>query len=388
MANEVTTTEGKKNLLLAATKIADVYISDVTNLNAAVGVPMNDESKRCAVNAILSLCGDLGAESVKALPKEQLVQVLQFVTINGLDAMSGQVFIDKRWNGKEKRYDIKATPMGNAYEIMVKRYGVDVKTIHQAKIVHEGDEFTLPQFDGLNTTNIVFKPTLKGLDGKAIAIYYIIEKQDGTLDYAISTREGVAKNLMAQILNATLRNESINRNELMKKMEGKSLDELLSDPSLAEYVSPAYRSPATREQMIITKMKKNALLHYTRDLGAKAFASEAVSKAISADENSDMVMPTNVVAVDDGEAPKQAPTKIENFDVDDDGVVEEKPQNQPQKPVKNEKAEAVVVEEEPAKKAAKQTADTYVPKEVPPVQNTFVEAKKDDTVDVFGIDDL
>lgn len=353
MANEVTTTEGKKSALaLAASKIADGYLKEVSTLNASVGVPMSDEAKRCATNAVLYLCAELGAEEVRKIPAHQTIQVLQFVSINCLDVNSGQVFLDKRFNKREGRYDVRATPMGNAYEIMVRRFGVDVKTVHQAKIVHEGDEFTLPQFDGLKTTNIVYKPTLKGLDSKAIAVYYVIEKTDGTLDYAIATRDGVAKNLMAQILNATLREESVNRGELMKKLEGKSLDELLADPDLQRFISPAYRSPASRESMIITKMKKNALLHYTRDLGSKAFATEAVSKAVNEDAESDMLASGKVVSFQDGddkEPVREKPAqKIQNFEVDEDGVVDEKPEKQPQNPVKTEvKAEEPVKEAKP-----------------------------------------
>ena len=366
-ANGAMATANKSPIAIAANKIADIYISDLTNMNMAIGVPMTDESKRCAANLVLFLCGEMGAETVQKLPKAQLVQALQFVTVNGLDVMSVQVFVDKRLNRKTGEWTIKATPMGNAYEIMVRRYGVDVKTVHQARVVHEGDEFTLPQFDGLKSTNIVFKPTLKGLDGKAIAVYYIIEKTDGSLDYAIATRDQVARNLMAQILNATLRDEGVNRAELMKHLEGKSLDELLSDNYLAQWISPAYRSPASRESMIVTKMKKNALLHYTRDLGTKAYA-EVTAKVLDEAAENDMVIGNNVVAVEDAEPQKQA-RKIENFDVDDDGEVEEKnPAVSEEKPAKPQPIEEKPQVEEAAEKP--------------------VEKKEEAVVSVFDVDDL
>lgn len=312
MANEANVKEeGSKSLAVAANKIANLYISDVSNLNEAVGIPMTEESKRCAINAVLSLCGEIGASEVAKLPKEQIVQVLQFVSINGLDVFNGQVFLDKRKN-KNGGWSVKATPMGSAYEIMTAHFGVNVKTVHPARIVHEEDEFELPQFDGLKMTNVKHKMTLKGLDGKAIAVYYIIEKNDGTLDFAIATRDGVAKNLMAQILNASLRSADANRGEMMKRMEGKDLDQILSDPYFAPWISPAYRSPASRETMIIAKMKKNALMHYTRDLGASQ--NKAFSKVNSefVDTDSDMV-------VDQApEAPKLMKEKsvIQDFEVE------------------------------------------------------------------------
>ena len=354
MANEVATTE-RAPLAIAANKIADIYIKDVSNLNAAVGVPMTDEAKRCAVNAVLYLCGEMGASEVAKLPKEQLVQVLQFVTINGLDVFNGQVFLDRR-KTKEGGWSVKATPMGSAYEIMTSRFGVNVKTVHPARIVHEGDEFELPQFDGLKMTNVKHRMTLQGLDSKAIAVYYIIEKNDGTLDFAIATREGVGKNLMAQILNASLRDADVNRGELMKKLDGKTLDEILTDPYFAKWISPAYRSPSSRETMIVTKMKKNALMHYTRDLGTqqnKAFA--AVNSNL--DEDNDMVVSYQEPAPETpAEIPQKA--KIQDFDVDDNGVVEEAPKKTAKPQQKEEKqVQAEVVEdvqkpvEEPVKPA-------------------------------------
>ncbi len=370
-ANTVTVKEENK-LQIAANKIANIYLSDISNLNAAVGMPMTEESKRCGVNALLYLCGEMGADAVQALPKAQLVQVLQFVTINGLDVFSGQVFMDKRQNKRTGEWSIKATPMGSAYEIMTKRFGVDVKTVHPARIVHEGDDFTLPQFDGLKMTNAVLKPTLKGLDGKAIAVYYIIEKTDGTLDFAIATRDGVAKNLMAQILNATLREDGVNRSELMAKMEGKSLDDLLSDPYLSKWISPAYRSPASRESMIVTKMKKNALLHYTRDLGSAAYTKVNAS-VVADDEASDMVT-ASVVA-----EPVSKPNKIADFSVDEEGVVEV-----PENPAKPEPKVEIAGKAAEAENPAKPTPTPETPK----AEEAPKEEAEAEQMSVFGFDDL
>lgn len=327
MTNEVAKTNsgepaktGEGQLAIAANKIANIYLSDVENLNAAVGVPMNDEAKRCGVNAILKLCGDLGAAEVQKLPKEDLVQVIQFVTINGLDVFSGQVFLDKRWDKEKKSYSVKATPMGSAYEIMVKRFGVDVKTVHPAWVIHDGDKFTMPQYEGLKITPPRLEQTLKGLSGKAIAVCYPIEKKSGDAEYVISTREEVAKNLMAQILQNTLSNANISRNELMKKMANMTLDDLLSSDELAPYISPNYRSPASRESMIIAKMKKNALLHYTRDLGSKAYA--AVANSVENANNQDM-MSKDVVASVDGTEEAEQGTKLNDFTADENGVIPE-----------------------------------------------------------------
>lgn len=363
MANEVAT-KNNSPIAIAANKIANIYISDLSNLNEAVGVPMTEESKRCAVNAVMALCADMGADVVQQLPRAQLVQVLQFVSLNGLDVFSGQVFLDKRFNKKTGTWSVKATPMGSAYEIMTQRYGANVKTVHPARVVHEGDEFELPQFDGLEMTPVHFKPTLKGLDGKAIAVYYLIEKTDGTLDFAIATREGVARNLMAQILNATLREEGINRRELMAHLAGKTLDELLNDEYLAKWISPAYRSPSSCEMMIIGKMKKNALLHYTRDLGSAAYAK--VAPAIEEAEGTDMVK-REYVDVESVQNPQIA-TKVNDFEVEEpEAEVEIKP--------------------EPGQIIVGFPADETTKEEAPKPEEPKPEEKPIDT-DPFGIDDL
>lgn len=370
MGNELTKAPAgesatKNKLALAATKLADFYLADLTNLNAAVGMPINEETKRCAVNLLLELCSTYGAEAVRNIPTAQMVNALQFVTLNGLDVFAGQVFLDTRKDKNGNIVSIKATPQGNAYEIMVRRFGVDVKKLHTAKIVHEGDEFQMPQFDGLKMTNVIFKPTLKGLDGKAIAVYYLIEKTDGTLDMAIATREGVAKNLMAQILNATLRDSSVNRHDLMKHMEGKTLDELLTDPTLERFISPAYKSPASRESMIVQKMKKNALLHYTRDLGSKAYA--AVADQIEGDENSDMVAGKNVVYDASGEPNAEPKKKIADFSVTEDGEVKTEATEVPEK---SDLEPATATEEAKADKVAEQ------PKNEPEKAKEAMEAKE------------
>ena len=384
MENQVTKVEDKplvptdNKLAIAANKIADIYLSDVSNLNAAVGMPMTGESKRCGVNAILYLCGEMGASEVQKLPKEQLVQVLQFVTINGLDIYSGQVFIDKRWDKDKKCYSIKATPMGNAYEIMVGHFGVDVEKVHPAWIIHEGDKFTMPQHNGLSIVPATWTQTLEGLSGKVIAICYPIEHKKGDPEFVVSTREEVAKNLMAQITNAALRDQNISRNDLFNEMEGKTLEQLLADENLARFISPAYRNPASRESMIITKMKKNALMHYTRDLGNKAF--ESVADVLHQDTDNDMVQKDVVSEVGDSTKPIGS-TKVEDFPSDDVGVINQTPDEQ-------EEQNPEVVDPETPKVEAKPVAAS-TPVEASPKKEE--ETKKDDgepKIDFFNTGDL
>lgn len=366
-------------LRFAASKLTNIYISDLSKTNEMVGVDTSPESRRCAMNLILALCSEHGMADVQNLPREQLLAMIQFVMINGLDVNAGQVFVDKRKDSEGKLVSVKATPQGSAWEIMVRRWGADVKALHQARVIHEGDIFELPQYEGLKVTPLIHKPTFKGLDGKAIGIYYIVEKKDGSLDYLVTTREGVAKNLMAQILNAALKDRNINRDDLMQKMDGKSLDELLTDPYLRQFISPAYRSPSSREQMIITKMKANALRHYTRDLGDKSNMDTATKKAIDEGADDDMIN-KNVVGVTDGEEaekPAKALPKIQDFEVDD---IPQEPTAKPAEIVAEPAPIAEVVKpEEPKEKSAEPAYSEPETKKAEPEHRQ---------VSIFDVEDL
>lgn len=256
----------------AVTKTNDYYISDMLAGNAKLGIDTSEAGKKCALNFLTTLFNDLGDEAVRAVPKAQIVRAMQFVSMNELDIYSGQVFIDKRWNGTRKVYDYVAQPQGDGIELMVRKFGANVKTVHPAWIIHEGDTFTTPFYDGLHAVAPTLKTTLASLDSKAIAVCYVIEMKDGGVEYQIATREGVARNVQAQILNNALKgDEKANLAKIREQIDGKTLDQLITDKDLIArgLVNPTYTSPSAREGMIIRKMKKNALLHFVRDMGAR-----------------------------------------------------------------------------------------------------------------------
>lgn len=292
----------KKNELSAfVTAATNRYMSEIGNLSANLGLGnLTDTAKRCGSNLMIYIAAKYGKEEFGLFKSAELIQALQFVTINELDVFSGQVFVDVRdeWKDKVKtgKKTLAATVQGTGLENMVRRFGVGVKSLHGPYIVHDGDEFAMPCFDGTKMTPPVLKPKLDSDSKKALMVYYLIEKNDGTTEMASASRETVARNLGAAILNASLKNkEKVDRDALMAKIDGKSLDELLADNYLASFISPAYRSPSSREQMIVTKMRKNALLHYTRDLGARSLLGAESLKG-----DGDMLA-SNVVATSTGE---------------------------------------------------------------------------------------
>lgn len=162
---------------------------------------------------------------------------------------------------------------GNGNDAILKTYGVNVKDVKMAWLVREGDGFEYPSFNGLEITAPKWQP--KSYTGKVIRVVYPVVKTDGTIDWLISEREDVAKNLKAHIANNLLGSKYKDvRSKILDKIADMSLEKLLSDESLKEYISPAWLNGSSREDMIIRKMKNNATKKYPKDF-KNAFVAEA-----------------------------------------------------------------------------------------------------------------
>ena len=348
----------KKNELSAfVTAATNRYMSEIGNLSTSLGLGgLTDSAKRCGSNLIIYIAAKYGKDAFSSVfTNTDVIQALQFVTINELDVFSSQVFLDVRdeWKDGHKtgKKTLAATVQGTGLENMVRRFGVGVKSLHGPYIVHDGDEFTMPCFDGTKMTPPVLKPKMGSDSKKAMMVYYLIEKDDGTTEMASASRETVARNLGAAILNAALKDKNLDREALMSKFDGKSLDEMLSDNYLNKFISPAYKSPSSREQMIITKMRKNALLHYTRDLGARSLLGAESLKG-----DGDMLA-SNVVATSTGEE-EEVGEKIADISMEEPKKLEAKADAKPaaDEPKADENGEA---KPEPVKVAAAAEDDPF-----------------------------
>ena len=58
--------------------------------------------------------------------------------------------------------------------------------------------------------------------------------------------------------------------ELNKFAETHSVDELIDNPTYAAYINPTYTSGGSKEQMILRKMKNNALKNYPKEYDSAA----------------------------------------------------------------------------------------------------------------------
>src|SRR5699024_6119405 len=57
------------------------------------------------------------------------------------------------------------------------------------------------------------------------------------------------------------------KKELLAKLEDRELEELIADPEFESYISPAWKSPQSRESMIVRKMRNNVTKKIPKDFG-------------------------------------------------------------------------------------------------------------------------
>ena len=149
------------------------------------------------------------------------------------------------------------------------------------------------------------------------------------------------------------------RDEFYKRvdteLENMKVDEILANPEWLEWVNPTYSSGGSKEQMIIRKMKNNALKNYPKEYD-NAYIKNSVENMYedrddSLDEKPKKIQGGDVDVVEKVEKEINAPvneTAPKDFEVSEDGevvkeekkvvdaVVETKQEEIPQSPSKPE----------------------------------------------------
>lgn len=299
MANEVEKVKKNEVALSGGLALQNQLLGELDKANKEFGANFTPYGKTCAINCIagiVSFCKSNGIEINKIDPTLLRLQVqnVGFTELN-YASIPSEIYFDLRKatirdkEGNEREiYTIAIKPQGAGNEKLVRKYGVGLKKgtgLHNAILVRDGDEFIMPQFDGLKMSNPVYKPQLKNANNKVVAVVYPAEKEDGSVEYLIATRDSVKANIIAQIRQNTLyafkeeytakngktyeRNSKEKRDEFYKWLdsycENLTVDEMLADEKLTEYVNPTYTSGGSKEQMILRKMKNNALKNYPKE---------------------------------------------------------------------------------------------------------------------------
>lgn len=344
--NDVVKVEQKA--LTGALKVQSELMNELNVSSENNGVEFTDYGKKCVMNAISGLVTLATSQGIdfKQINGSMLKLALQNVGYTELNyaAMPSEVYFDLRKVRNQDgttSYLPSIKPQGAGNEKLLRKYGVGLKKdtgLRSPWLVREGDEITFPSFDGLEM--IPPKWTPKSYDKKVIMVVYPAQKIDGSVEYLIATREGIKANIIAQIRQNTLyafqkfdgkskvvdedaRNKFYD--ELNKFAEEHKVDELIDNPKYAPYINPTYTSGGSKEQMILRKMKNNALKNYPKEYN-NSTQRDAVESMW--EDNDDSIKEKPSVAKDVvSKVEKELDEKtnegaIQDFTVDEDGVVE------------------------------------------------------------------
>jgi len=313
VANEVAP---KKEFTTAISKWSNALTNLVTKDFSEVGVPFDDDNKRCALHAVESifhLVTESGTE-MKNLNTSNLREVVEHCASLKLDAaaMPRECFfqIRKRKVGNNWTASVEMGIEGAGYEAMLRNYGVNVKTVYPTWVIKDGDTFVFPKRKGLKVEPPEWEPA--GKSNKVIRVVVPIMLNDGTEQYLMSDRKDVVVNLFAHIRN-NLMNETFGicenrykatdkqkeeiagkKEEIYEKLrQCETVDEMLAISEARPYISAAWLD--STEAMITRKMINNCVKKFPKSLNTIAHRSalemndeyKAAQEEISVNENAE-----------------------------------------------------------------------------------------------------
>lgn len=305
-------------------KAQTVFINELESSLEHNGLQMDEEQRACAMSAILTM-SDLCNENqidINSFDKSKILAILQQITTLRLNfnAIPRECYMILR-----KNYDPQTRTItghyfdwgveGDGNDKLVRRYGVGIKKMYSPWIIREHDKFTNAVFKGLE----VIPPSWEPVDynSKAIKVVYPVEFEDGDVRYYIADRNGVAINLAAHIINNTKMKKDkelppAEKKRIKEELNGKTLDEILGNQNLMQWASPAWNDPHSREQMIIRKMRNNAVKPIPKDFG-NAFTAYAYEQTYE--------------DYDQYRQPNESPEDALEAEVDEQAGTEEMPEN-------------------------------------------------------------
>ena len=291
------------------------------------GVQFDDYSKKCAMAAmgsIFQLVQGTEKTTMKDLNTSNLREIVEQCASLKLNAnaVPREVYFQlrsKQINGEWKKV-VEMGIEGDGNDALLRQFGNEIEKVYPVWLVKEGDDFTYPKRKGIEITPPEWNP--KGLSDKTIRVVYPIKLTDGTVDYLMAEREPVRTNLIAHIRN-NLMNETFgiceNRYKATPKQKEEikskkteimdavracdTLEDILKCEAAIPYISAAWLD--TPENMIIRKMRNNAIKKFPKNLNQIASSSllqlddtyKAAQEEIAENENSqEFEVEENVVA--------------------------------------------------------------------------------------------
>ena len=301
--------EPKSSFFPTVAKVQEQYVTMIEKAANEIGLDYDSYQKTCAFNCISYMqellikqgltFNEVDTTNVTkilqrfamlrlnaaAYPRECYI-ILRDETIKVRDQETGQLK-DK----KVKMFDAGIEGDGN--DKLLRKNGIDIKKVYPIWKIREKDDFTYPSYKGIEMVPPTWTP--HDFTSKIIRIVYPIQKEDGDIEYYISEREDVKNNLLAHI-NQNLMKEyfgtstygltdrkeikrinmevSQKRAAIINEVKDKTLEEILDDESVQQYMSPAWRSAHSRESMIVRKMRNNATKPIPKDFENSMIAIE------------------------------------------------------------------------------------------------------------------
>lgn len=272
-------------LSTALAKTQAFYLSELTASFSKSELVIDAEQRACIVSAISAMMAECKKQgiTVKEVDQSNLLGILGQIALLRINLTAvpaqGYIIIRNKKQGDAWTKVFEFSIMSDGHDALARKFGVGVKKIYPFWAVREGDDFTYPAFTGIEISPPTWAP--KGYAGKVLRVVYPVEYEDGSVVYYIAERDGVTANLQAHIINNTKMSKDLTnkqKDEIRDKIAGMDIAAMLSDPTLAGYISPAYKDPHSREAMIVRKMRNNALKQIPLDFGS-AYTADAYREA-------------------------------------------------------------------------------------------------------------
>ncbi|PRO78115.1 hypothetical protein C6Y10_13890 [Lactiplantibacillus pentosus] len=266
------------------TKFNNYFMPMISNQLNGHNIQMTDYQRMCVMSASQNMYELIQANGINPNNiTNDISNILMTVTSLQLNANAqpAEIYFQTR-NVKVGSSWTKTIEMGiegDGNDAILARFGRNVKHVYPVWIVREGDKYTPSKRKGVHVTDPEWEPG-DDPDGKATDVVYPIEfwtndqKTDSTVEYYATNRELVKPNLLAHMIN-NLRSESRKNPKgyaekvtaIKMFVKDHTVDEVLDDPGMQEKgkISPAWKEPQSREQMIIRKMRNNIVKKIPKD---------------------------------------------------------------------------------------------------------------------------
>lgn len=355
----------KSEFETSLTKVSNAYFPMIQRQLEGNSIEMDSYSKQCVMNSISAINETLDVAGVTwndpQLDQSNVTEILLSIASLKLNpsASPNEVYFQLRNVKYQKRNkqgklvddwrkQIEMGIEGDGNDAILARFGRNVKQVMKFWEVRENDQFTYPSFNGLEMTSPTWTPTGKG---KVIKVVYPIIKHGDIVEYYIAEREDVVKNLIAHVNNNLMREtfgiakstyeatpkqrSQINqkKQEILERIEELGLDSALEDELIQKHVSPAWKSPQSKESMIVRKMRNNVVKKIPKDFGntlTELSYDKTSSDIFENRARKDVAENANSEIIDIVEEPEQEIIDIESEDKS------ENQQKESQQPTNNE----------------------------------------------------